>query len=429
MKPEELELKPEDPVNPVPIAGDVIGDTAYSERFVLKILLKFANLDTLKDEIQEKSFEDDLCTLWDMTAERDVVLFLQKHDVLNLFNFALPMIESARFIEIIVGIIGNMCCQKEVVTGLLKMETFITSLLEYMKSDDSLILVQVLRLVSSCLFVAAEEEIQFWMSKFESVGYSSTLYFILKNSSHKDLLITALENFNTLTSYCNKDNTRIDYFNQFVTTEAIESLATAFKEIIIIQEDICEIDEKEERVLIICLQITLNLVGFDRSLEIYSNNKDDILAIINKILNYYEIKFVNHKEIDSDLVDIIESTNTIVTRLQLSEISNLDQFFVPSCNIWKALSLLDKTPQNGSSFEDDNKEELKEFSTQMKPSLSTLISLYLAKCSENNLLKGLDEINPHYEEILCSVQDQDIRSILSKRAANYRTRLKENVDS
>ncbi|XP_026328339.1 protein saal1 [Hyposmocoma kahamanoa] len=428
MKPEELESKPEDPVNPAPIAGDVIGDTAYSERFVLKILLKFANLDTLKDEIQEKSFEDDLCTLWDMTAERDVVLFLQKHDVLNLFNFALPVIESARFIEIIAGIIGNMCCQKEVVAALLKMEPFITLLLEYMKSDDSLILVQVLRFVSSCLFVAEEEDIQFWMNKFENCGYSSTLYFILKNSSHKDLLVTALENFNTLTSYCNKGITRTDYFNQFVTPEAIESLTTAFKEIMIIQEDICETDEIE-RVLVISLQITLNLVGFDRSPEIYSNNKDDVLTIINKILNYFENKFVNNKEVDSDLVDIIESTNAIVTRLQLSEISDLDQFFVQSFNIWKALSLLDKSPQNGGGFEDDNREELKEFSTQIKPSLSTLISLYLAKCSESNLLKGLDEINQHYEEILCSIQDKEIRSIVTKRAANYRTRLKENVDS
>lgn len=428
MKPEELESKPEDTENPVPIAGDVIGDTAYSERFVLKILLKFANLDTLKDEIQEKSFEDDLCTLWDMTAERDVVLFLQKHDVLNLFNFAVPVIESARFIEIIIGIIGNMCCQKEVVISLLKMESFITLLLEYMKSDDSLILVQVLRLVSSCLFVAEEEDLQFWMNKFETSGYSSTLYFILKNSSHKDLLITALENFNTLTSYCNKDSTRTDYFHQFVTAEAVESLTTAFNEVTAIQEDLCETDEME-RVLVISLQITLNLLGFDRSSAIYSNNKEDILKVINKILNYYENKLVNHKEIDSDLVDVIDSTNTIVTILQLSETSYFNKFFVISCNIWKALALMDKSSQNGSGFEDDNKEGVKKFFTQMKPSLSTLICLYLAKCSENNLLKGLDEICQYYEDIIGSVQDQEMRSIVSKRAANYRTRLKENVDS
>lgn len=417
MKPEELEPEPEDPINPVPIAGDVIGDTAYSERFVLKILLKFANLNTLKDEIQEKSFEDDLCTLWDMTAERDVVLFLQKHNILNLFNFALPVIESARFIEIIVGIIGNMCCQKEVVTTLVKMETFIMFLLEYMKSDDSLILVQVLRFVSSCLFVAEEEDIQFWMSKFENTEYSSTLYFILKNSSHNELLVTALENFNTLTSYCNKEKTRIDYFNQFVTAEAIESLATAFKEITAIQEDLCETDEME-RVLVISLQITLNLVGFDRSPGIYSNNKDDVLNIINKILSYYENKFVNRKEIDSDLVDIIDSTNTIVTVLQLSECSNLNRFFVQSFNIWKALSLIDKTSQNGCSFEDDGKDELKEFSAKMKPSLGTLICLYLAKCCEDNLLNSLDVISQHYEEILGSVQDNDLQRNVSNRAAN-----------
>lgn len=428
MKPDELEPESEATINPVPITGDVIGDTAYSERFVLKILLKFANLDTLKDEIQEKSFEDDLCTLWDMTAERDVVLFLQKHNILNLFNFALPVIESVRFIEIIVGIIGNMCCQKEVVTALLKMKTLITFILEYMKSDDSLILVQVLRLVSSCLFVADEEDIQFWMSKFENADYSSTLYFILKNSSHKKLLVTALENFNTLTSYCNNEMTRTDYFNQFVTVEAMESLATAFNEIMSVQEDLCETEELE-RVMVISLQIILNLVGFDRSPEIYSNNKNDVIKIVYKILNYYENKFFNHKEIDSDLVDVIDSTNTIVSILQLNEISSLDTFFIQCCNIWKALSFIDKTSHNGCSFEDESKDEFKEFFAKCKPPLSMLICLYLAKCSEDKLVNCLDEISVNYEDILCSLQDKDLQRNVSNRAANYRTRLNDNVDS
>ncbi|XP_049871394.1 uncharacterized protein LOC126370538 [Pectinophora gossypiella] len=428
MKPEESNGKGEEVDNPAPVTGDVIGDTAYSERFVLKILLKLANKDTLKDEIQEKSFEDDLCTLWDMTAERDVVLFLLKHDVLSLFNFALPDIESPRFIEIIIGIVGNMCCQKEAVATLLKMDSFLTSLLEYMKSDDSLILIQVLRLVSSSLFIASEDDLLIWLTLFKSVDYSNALYFMLKNSSHKELLVTALENFNTVTSYCNIEKFRLQFFTHFVTPEAMESLSTAFTEVTTSHKDACE-KEELERIFDITLQLTLNLVGFDKSPEIYEGSKQDAVKIITNVLCYYENKLVDQKEIDTDVVDIIDSTNTVVHILKLSEICDPDKYCSPSYNMWKTLKSITKSNKNGCSFEEDDIDDLEDFVIKMKCPLSTLICNYLAKCSENNLLKVLDEIGSDYEEIFSLVTDEEIRDNVSKRAANYTTRLKDNVDS
>lgn len=420
MKPDQDASKDEDVVN-----GDVIGDTVYSERFVLKLLLKFANLDTLKDEVQEKTFEEDLCTLWDMTAERDVVLFLQKHDFLSLLNFAWSVIESPRIVEILIGIIGNMCCQKEAAQALLKMDTFLTLLLEYTKSEDSLIIVQLLRLVNSSLFLADNSLISIWIELFIKIGYSSALYFILKNSSNKDLIITSLENFNTICSYCNTEQLRTRFFGHFVTSEAIEALSIAFTEITVNQKESCNRDELE-RIFIISLQITLNLVGFDKSYEVYQDNKIDALNIISVVFSYYENKFVKEKEIDMDLVDIIDSTVTIVRVLDISIICEHNQYFTQSYNMWETLSSIDKIDRNGgSSFETDDKEELQDFSIKMKASLSTLIFYYIDKCSDENLYKAMDEINKDYDVMFGLVEDKLLSEAVSDRVSNYRTRLKD----
>lgn len=422
MKPEKESAEEE-----VVPAGDVIGDTAYSERFVLKILLKLANLDSLKDEFREKPFEEDLCLLWDMTAERDVVLFLLKHDVLNLFNFALPIIDSARIIEIIIGIVGNMCCQKEATNTLLNMDPFLRMLLEYMKTDDSLILIQLLRLINSALFLADDKELGTWMGLFETLAYSEALYFMLKNSSNKDLLLTALENFNTMCSYLNTEKTRTNFFSHFVTLEALEALTTACTEVLVNQKTLCERDELE-RVSVVSMQITLNLIGFDKSIELYKDNKESLVTMINHILLYYEDKFLNQKEMDTDLVDIIDSTNMVVNTLQLSEISEPSMFFIPSYCMWTAICTL-KEHQNGDGDFEEDHDDRDQFLKKIKVPLSNLLCGYMLHCSESNLKTVLDATKDDYENILSGVEDKQLKTNLSKRTASYRTRLKENVDA
>lgn len=424
MKPDE-EIK-EKPDKAELVAGDVIGDTAYSERFVLKILLKLANLDTLKHEIPEKSFEDDLCTLWDMTTERDVVLFLQKHDVLNLINFALPVVNSPRIIEIFIGIVGNMCCQTEAVIELLKMDGLMNTLLEYTKSDDSLILIQLLRLISSCLFLSQDDDTALWMKLFLNYGYSDALYFILNNSSNKDLLVAALENFNTVCSYCNIDKHRKDFFIHFITDEALASLCSAFTEVTINQKELLDTDALE-RLLLISLQIVLNLTGFEKSPEIYANKKENLITMICHIMNYYENKFVKQKEIDSDIVDIIESTNTVVNILKLGEHSHPNKFFTQTHKMWQAACSMSNS-NNCSDFEDDKK-ELLEFPEKVKGPLATLMGLYVSQCDQKYLLKVLDIMRSDHEDILKLIKDVDLQSAVTKRTDDYRTRLKENVDS
>ncbi|XP_014362705.2 uncharacterized protein LOC106714239 [Papilio machaon] len=411
------------------VTGDVIGDTAYSERFVLKILLKLANLDSLKDELNEKAFEDDICTLWDMTVERDVVLFLLKHKMLNLFNFALPTIETPRYIEIFVGIIGNMCCQKEAVNTLIKMDEFLYLLLDYIKTDDSLILIQLLRLVSSGLPSMDSDDIVIWLNMFDKVGYSDALYYILKNSSNKQLLVTALENLNTICSYCNIQMCRNQYFEHFVCKEVLTSLTTAFTELTSTQKESLSKDELE-RIMVISLQMTLEMVSFEKPTEIFDDCNENIETIISTVLEYYEVKLVQEKEIDSDLVDLLDCINNIVGIVQISKECEPDKYFNTCYSMWKALKSITNVNQNGdSNFEEVDKEEFQEFVKNMKPSLSVLMCKYMQQCSQEHLFNVLDKIGDENKDILMSLTDVDIKVAVSNRIFDYTTRLNENLDS
>lgn len=90
------------------IKGDAIGQTLYSERFVLRTLLELKNV---TNEIKmTEEFEKDLCLLWDMTIEKEVVQLLLTHSVIDMFTSIIETTEDERLIEILLGIIGNCCC-------------------------------------------------------------------------------------------------------------------------------------------------------------------------------------------------------------------------------------------------------------------------------------------------------------------------------
>jgi hypothetical protein len=127
--------------------GDSIGDTLFSERFVLKTILKLSELQSPVSE--DEAFEKDLCNLWDMTVDKDVVNFLMEKEALDLFTTIIQNTDDDRLIEILIGIIGNLCCSPEVVNQLLENEDVITSLLETVQSTDALILVQYMRLLGA----------------------------------------------------------------------------------------------------------------------------------------------------------------------------------------------------------------------------------------------------------------------------------------
>lgn len=76
------------------LKGDAIGDTLFSERFVLKTLLHLSKLEKSLEE--DEGFENDLCVLWDMTLETDVSKVLLEHSVLEVFSGLIQQSEDKR---------------------------------------------------------------------------------------------------------------------------------------------------------------------------------------------------------------------------------------------------------------------------------------------------------------------------------------------
>lgn len=115
-----------------------------------------------------------------MTTEEDVVIFLQSHDFFALlfrmfrvcgnnsrltvsssyFNSTLGQYFNLLFAlqEILVGIVGNMCAVEIVRDALSKQEEYCFQLINLLDLEDSLTLIQLIRLFNTCL----------WSSRVES---------------------------------------------------------------------------------------------------------------------------------------------------------------------------------------------------------------------------------------------------------------------
>lgn len=174
---------------------DAIGDTLYSKRFVLKTLL---SLNTLESSLSEE-FEKDLCTLWDMTIEKDVVELMLEHNVLEIFSNIVQITESQRLTEILVGMIGNMCSLSQTRDALCQQPEILVPLIELVSCTDSLILVQVMRVFHSCLVFENSGDEIIWYQHFSAVDqFVEKFAFVLSNSMSSSLLLHAYEALNAI---------------------------------------------------------------------------------------------------------------------------------------------------------------------------------------------------------------------------------------
>ncbi|XP_075991928.1 uncharacterized protein LOC142987206 [Anticarsia gemmatalis] len=416
---------------PTPVTGDAIGNTTYSERFVLRTLIKFANLNTLKEELKEKSFEEDLCVLWDMTAERDVVLFLQRYDALKLFNFALSVIDRKRIVEIIIGIIANMCCLKEVVDDLMTMDSFLSIFIPYINVDYMYVRIQMMRLISACVYQGNEEQLTKWMEIFKNIEYSTTLYDVMQDTRNKNVLTTALENLNTICSKCNIESLRTLFFDHFVTQDAFDAVIALFK-IIYGRDRSAYTNDELERVMVIVIQIHLVLLGFDKSSLIAHNVSVpvyEIVCVLNTILVHYECKMIQLKEMDTDLIDVVESIATIMNIIQDPEERRIE--FQQCClkssyKMWEVITSATESNSNGSSFDDNDIGELEELCGKLKPALCTLICTCLSKSSNDILLEAMASFGVNNVEIIINtINDKELQKAVNDRTSDYRSRHRE----
>lgn len=174
---------------------DAIGDTLYSKRFVLQTLL---NLNKVENKLSEE-FEKDLCTLWDMTIEKDVIKLLLEHNVLEIFSSLIQMSEDQRLVEILLGIIGNMCSISQTREALCHQPDVMIPIIDLISCSDSLILVQLMRLFHTCLVFENSGDEYIWFQHFRCADqFVDRFAFLLSNSMSTSLLVHAYEALNAI---------------------------------------------------------------------------------------------------------------------------------------------------------------------------------------------------------------------------------------
>lgn len=174
---------------------DAIGDTLYSKRFVLQTLV---NLNKVESKLSEE-FEKDLCTLWDMTVEKDVVKLLLEHNVLEIFSSLIQMSEDQRLVEILLGIIGNMCSLSQTREALCQQPDVMIPIIDLISCSDSLILIQLMRLFHTCLVFENSGDEYIWFQHFRCADqFVDRFAFLLANSMSTTLLVHAYEALNAI---------------------------------------------------------------------------------------------------------------------------------------------------------------------------------------------------------------------------------------
>lgn len=208
--------------------GDAIGDTLYSERWVLKTLIKVTQF---TDDQWNDDFETELCSLWDMTLEKDVVNFLMEQNIFVIISDAIKISDNDRFIEILVGMLGNMCCLENVRVELLRFSELISFLLGLFDRPEPHILIQLVRLLHCIAWDLVKETGQsaIWLeSELSNAQLTNRLFFILNSSTNEELLSCVLELLNTL---CGLEICDKDFSQYFCSPDMMQGMIECWKEL------------------------------------------------------------------------------------------------------------------------------------------------------------------------------------------------------
>uniref|UniRef100_T1HRN2 Protein rhodnius neglectus n=1 Tax=Rhodnius prolixus TaxID=13249 RepID=T1HRN2_RHOPR len=217
------------------IKGDAIGNTLYSERWVLKTLMQISQFsgNEWNDE-----FESNLCSLWDMTLEKDVVNLLMKHDIITIISRVIELCSTSNnrltvsrpFIEKALGLKfgGRELSEYQVfhkdMSELSQREETITNILLLFDSPDAPVLIQLIRLVHATAWDLLKEKdnVPSWLeNELISFRLCNYITFILKSSTNDELLYGTLEFLNTLCSVTINDK---DFSQYFATSDLVKGM-------------------------------------------------------------------------------------------------------------------------------------------------------------------------------------------------------------
>ncbi|KAK0183066.1 hypothetical protein PV327_001140 [Microctonus hyperodae] len=266
--------------------GDLIGNTAYSAKWILKTLLTLSKIDEDPENGWSEDLETDLCFLWDMTTENDIVEYLIENNFLLIAEYILKIPENYRMKEIIVGIIGNMCSQPKALLHIANMDDLIETILILLTSSDTETLIQVLRILQAAMWDIQRNNSSKWMDTLVQCKFlGQSLTFILESSTNEILLSAVLTLLQSIALV--EPNDDLWLLHEIVQTEPlISALKSSFNELISINDEIYT-ETKQENVKN-WLDIVSNLLEKHQS-TLLITNYSDIINVLVTILNREKI--------------------------------------------------------------------------------------------------------------------------------------------
>ncbi|CAH8525329.1 unnamed protein product [Schistosoma haematobium] len=190
---------------------DMIGDTTYSRRWLFSLLIKLLEkvnsetsatwLSSDEDPSRKESeteLEEQLCCLWDLTVNRDVLKFLDEFEIVSIFNNALGSVQNPRLLEIIVGILGNLAYDPLACRKMSESESFIVRVINLLYTRDTPALIETCRLIQTVL--ASDEYRTPWLNEIRfQPEFFENMLFILKSSTNATLLIGTVRLIDVIT--------------------------------------------------------------------------------------------------------------------------------------------------------------------------------------------------------------------------------------
>lgn len=420
---------------------DAIGDTLYSKRFVLKTLL---NLNKVEAKLSEE-FEKDLCTLWDMTIEKDVIRLLLENNVLDIFSGIVQMSEDQRLVEILVGIIGNMCSVADTRDSLCQQPDIMIPIIDLISCSDSLILVQLMRLFHTCLVFENSGDEYIWFQHFRCADqFVDKFAFILTNSMSTSLLVAAYEALNAICTKFAIIEIQPEILDSggfrdiFVRPVLVHGVIEAFKQMLPetqrpldastdgensqsncsqIEDDILAPTKRTQRITNLFLDINVILSQYDAvSRQCYAPFMDEVMKCVTKCLKplcnpIYLLPLTSNEQI------VIENINELIQAL---DDPFDEQCFHQMITIW---SLIDRhlarktSPSNEWDAPEGDDEDVSGFDINM-----TILE-YLTRTSKNatteQIVAGLngisrDVVNAIYRALSAGEGEDDIKDCCDK---------------
>ncbi|XP_054761910.2 protein saal1-like [Lytechinus pictus] len=183
------------------LEADTIQNTTFSKHWVFSILMKLlqqvekeqhsqteADAAELHDGIDiDEELENELCRLWDMTANVEVAKFLQEWKSPDIFLSVISKTNAPRITEICMGVLGNMACSSEIRREFSKNQQLIDLGFSLLSGSDAPTMVEASRLIYTCL--NDEESAPRWLETVKKDGdVLKSITFILQSSTNSDLI-------------------------------------------------------------------------------------------------------------------------------------------------------------------------------------------------------------------------------------------------